>query len=152
MKFSIAYAAKWGHALHVELTFAAADGYQDTMDLPMTTRDGYRWEVEMASRQNRHHPFVAVAYCYCVKDAEGKVLRRESLASARQYVFDESKNFYFQDYWLEEDNPYVEKNAFVLQQQVKFTDVNPTRLPLFDRTIIFKIHAPKLYEIGRAHV
>ena len=38
MKFSIAYAAKWGHALHVELTFAAADGYQDTMDLPMTTR------------------------------------------------------------------------------------------------------------------
>ena len=35
MKFSIAYAAKWGHALHVELTFAAADGYQDTMDLPM---------------------------------------------------------------------------------------------------------------------
>ena len=36
MKFSIAYAAKWGHALHVELTFAAADGYQDTMDLPMT--------------------------------------------------------------------------------------------------------------------
>ena len=37
MKFSIAYAAKWGHALHVELTFAAADGYQDTMDLPMTT-------------------------------------------------------------------------------------------------------------------
>lgn len=86
MKFSIAYAAKWGHALHVELTFAAADGYQDTMDLPMTTRDGYRWEVEMASRQNRHHPFVAVAYCYCVKDAEGKVLRRESFASARQYV------------------------------------------------------------------
>lgn len=86
MKFSIAYAAKWGHALHVELTFAAADGYQDTMDLPMTTRDGYLWEVEMASRQNRHHPFVAVAYCYCVKDAEGKVLRRESLASARQYV------------------------------------------------------------------
>ena len=48
MKFSIAYAAKWGHALHVELTFAAADGYQDTMDLPMTTRDGYHWEVEMA--------------------------------------------------------------------------------------------------------
>ena len=68
-----------------------------TMDLPMTTRDGYHWEGEMASRQNRHHPFVAVAYCYCVKDAEGKVLRRESLASARQYVFDESKNFYFQD-------------------------------------------------------
>ena len=31
MKFSIAYAAKWGHALHVELTFAAADGYQDTI-------------------------------------------------------------------------------------------------------------------------
>ena len=145
MKFSIAYAAMWGHALHVELTFAAADGYQDTMDLPMTTRDGYHWEVEMASRQNRHHPFVAVAYCYCVKDAGGKVLRRESLASARQYVFDESKNFYFQDYWLEEDNPYVEKNAFVLQQ-VKFTDVKPARLPLFDRTIIFKIHAPKLYE------
>lgn len=109
MKFSIAYAAKWGHALHVELTFAAADGYQDTMDLSMTTRDGYHWEVEMASRQNRHHPFVAVAYCYCVKDAGGKVLRRESLASARQYVFDECKNFYFQDYWLEEDNPYVEK-------------------------------------------
>ena len=37
------------------------------------------------------------------------------------------------------------KNAFVLQQ-VKFTDVKPARLPLFDRTIIFKIHAPKLYE------
>lgn len=146
MKFSIAYAAKWGNALHVELTFAAADGYQDTMDLPMNTQDGYHWQVEMASRQNRHHPFVAVAYCYCVKDAEGKVLRRESLASARQYVFDESKNFYFQDYWLEEGNPYVEKDAFVLQQQVKFTDVKPARLPLFDRTIIFKIHAPKLYE------
>lgn len=43
MKFSISYAAKWGHALHVELTFAAADGYQDTMDLPMNTHDGYHW-------------------------------------------------------------------------------------------------------------
>ena len=50
MKFSIAYAAKWGHALHVELTFAAADGYQDTMDLPMTTRDGYHWEPNIVLR------------------------------------------------------------------------------------------------------
>ena len=101
----------------------------------MTTRDGYHWEVEMASRQNRHHPFVAVAYCYCVKDAEGKVLRRESLASARQYVFDESKNFYFQDYWLEEDNPYVEKNAFVLAEVLTAMTCYQNQLLTISQTI-----------------
>ena len=57
MKFSIAYAAKWGHALHVELTFAAADGYQDTMDLPMTTRDGYHWGWKMAQKAEPPSPF-----------------------------------------------------------------------------------------------
>ncbi len=145
MKFSIAYRAKWGEGLHVDLVFAAADGFQERIDLSMVTHDGYHWQAEMGSRQNKHHPFVAVAYCYTVQDGEGKVKRRESMASKRQYVFDDSKNYFFQDFWLEEENEKLSQ-IFIKEKVAPFDEISPAESPLFDRTIIFKVHAPKLFE------
>lgn len=81
MKFTISYKAEWGESLHADITFFARDGKRKVVDLAMNTVDGYHWMAETHTLENRHHPFVAVAYYYKVVDAEGNVVRRESVAS-----------------------------------------------------------------------
>jgi len=145
MKFSIGYKTHWGESMQLELTFAAADGYQDTMSLPLTTQDGYNWTVETATRQNRHHPYVAIAYYYMVKDGEGRVKRRESLLADREYIYNDSHNYLFNDTWLDDENE-GKANYFANITKKEALAVNPSHMPLFERTIIFKVHAPNLFE------
>ena len=75
MKFTISYKAEWGESLHADITFFARDGKRKVVDLAMNTVDGYHWMAETYTLENRHHPFVAVAYYYKVVDAEGNVVR-----------------------------------------------------------------------------
>ena len=70
MKFTISYKAEWGESLHADITFFARDGKRKVVDLAMNTVDGYHWMAETHTLENRHHPFVAVAYYYKVVDAE----------------------------------------------------------------------------------
>ena len=100
MKFTISYKAEWGESLHADITFFARDGKRKVVDLAMNTVDGYHWMAEMHTLENRHHPFVAVAYYYKVVDAEGNVVRRESVASPRAYVYEANRNYILSDYWL----------------------------------------------------
>ena len=131
--------------MQIELAFAAADGHQDVMSLALTTQDGYHWMAETATRQNRHHPYVAMAYYYTVRAADGKIKRRESLLAAREYCYDDSRNYLFDDFWMDDEDE--EKADYFAQLAKKNTlDINPIHLPLFERTVIFKVHAPHLFE------
>ena len=142
MKFTIGYRASWGDSLCVQLTLAAADGYQDTLSLPLTTHDGYQWSVETAIRPNRHHPYVVMAYYYTVLNGAGKVKRREALLPAREYVYDDTHNYLFNDFWLEDEGkPGYE--AKLVRKPVR--NIAPVRMPLYERTVVFKVHAPRLY-------
>jgi len=145
MRFTIAYKANWGEQLQVDLTYLARDGYQLEEVLPMTTADGYDWVVETQGRLSRHHPLVGIVYYYKVVDADGKVVRRESLASPRAYVYDAAKSYLMHDFWL--DDEAERQGKFIdYSKPVDLSEVEVPQLPLFDQTIIFRVNAPGLHE------
>lgn len=145
LKFTIGYRADWGDCLFLHLTFSAPDGFQDTTELKMTTHDGYNWTVDTAPNSNRHHPYTAMAYYYYVMDGEGKVKRRECLLSPREYEYDASRNYLFADEWMVDENENI-CGFYVKQDGVGLPDIHPNHLPIFEKTVVFKVHAPKLYE------
>lgn len=102
INFSLPYKAHWGEMLCVNLTFYSSRGASQEVKLLMSTRDGYHWMVETSTRENRQHPFDLIYYYYTVVDEDGKVLRTESVDSPRVYVYDSSKSYIFDDFWLEE--------------------------------------------------
>lgn len=145
MKFTISYRAEWGEALHADITFFARNGKRKVMDLAMTTADGYHWMGETHTQENRHHPFVAMAYYYKVVDGDGKVVRRESTVSPRAYVYDANKNYIFSDFWLDDEDKML--GGFInYTTPVAWRGDEAARLPLFDQTVIFKVSAPRLHE------
>lgn len=103
MKFTIAYKAEWGETVHADITFFSRDGKRETLDLALNTADGYHWLAETHARQNRHHPYSAIAYYYKVVDAKGNLMRRESVRSPRAYTYDANMNYIFSDFWLDDE-------------------------------------------------
>lgn len=145
MKFTISYKAEWGESLHADITFFARDGKRKVVDLAMNTVDGYHWMAETHTLENRHHPFVAVAYYYKVVDAEGNVVRRESVAAPRAYVYEANRNYILSDFWLDDENKLL--GGFInYTAPVVWAGDEAAKLPLFEQTVIFKVSAPQLHE------
>lgn len=145
MRFMIAYKANWGEQLQVDLTYLSRDGYRMNETLPMNTADGYDWVAETQGRVNRHHHLMGFLYYYKVVDADGKVIRRESVASPRAYVYDAEKNYLLHDFWLDDE---AEKTGEFIDytQPLDLSKVQVPELPLFDQTVIFRVSAPSLHE------
>lgn len=143
MKFTIPYRAHWGESLHVALSYLSRDGYVSRDDLAMQTKDGYLWQVETTGKESRQHPYVAISYYYVVEDEEGKVLRVESGRSRRSYTYDSTKNYTFDDFWLED----IASDMCVKPQKLGDVKIGSIpMLPIYDRTVIFKVSAPMLIE------
>lgn len=135
MKFTIPYRANWGERLCCCLRFVSLQGakYDECVDLEMTTRDGYLWEAETATRGNKRSQLCSIHYYYRVLDAKGNTVRKETRGAARAYSYDPSKNYYFEDFWLEDGKSKVQPSL----------DID--RLPFFEKTVVFKVRAPKLH-------
>lgn len=147
INFSLPYKAHWGEMLCVNLTFYSSRGASQEVKLLMSTRDGYHWMVETSTRENRQHPFDLIYYYYTVVDEDGKVLRTESVDSPRVYVYDSSKSYIFDDFWLEEK--LAARMATAIGRTPKVDVESYERMecmPLFSETVIFKVHAPRLHE------
>ena len=145
MKFTIAYKAEWGETVHADITFFSRDGKRETLDLALNTADGYHWLAETHARQNRHHPYDAIAYYYKVVDAKGALMRRESVRSPRAYTYDANMNYIFSDFWLDDEVELTgEVSNYTVPAQWKGDEV--ARLPIFEQTVIFKVSAPRLHE------
>lgn len=155
MKFTLPYKAEWGETLCVDLTFHSDDraiGADDNQLLPMRTSDGFHWEVETHApevsgkkRKNYHSLF----YYYKVMDGDGKVVRMESLAAPRLYVYDSSKNYLFEDLWMEDDNKDAQLgiSGVTPPQKVSFDEWwRVEKTPIYGKTVIFKVHAPQIHE------
>lgn len=151
MKFTIPYRANWGEKLCVCLRFIHADDpkYDEWVDLEMYTRDGYLWEVETSTRDNKRHPFSYIHYYYRVLDADGKTCRIESLSEVRAYGYNPAKNYYFNDCWLEDKKEalsYQKGEYKNFPAKIELADTYLIdRVPLFEKTVIFKVSAPKLH-------
>ena len=146
LRFTIQYATQWGESMHVVLSYRSMDGTERTSDLQMTTQDGLTWTLDTAAIESRHRRMEAISYHYQVEDGDGKVLRREWSLVPRTYYFDASKSYVFNDLW--NDMPlcsHLYSNAYLTTQHARHGEqVEARRVPLYRKTVIFRVSAPQL--------
>jgi 4-alpha-glucanotransferase len=148
LKFTIQYNTAWGESLHVVISYHSQDGSSRQQNLTMQTEDGQQWTLETAALVSRHHPLSYIEYYYQVEREEGEVLRREWALVPRRYYFDESKDYVFPDQWRDRPLPYhLYSDAYRITRHVpRGEEVEAARVPLFRRTVLFRVSAPQLQE------
>ena len=146
LKFTLRYRTAWGESLHVAIAFHSQDGTVRQQNLLMQTEDGELWTLETAALISRQHTLSHIVYRYQVENAEEQVLRKEWDMVPRIYYFDTSKDYIFPDQWRDRPLPYhLYSNAYMTTVQGRRNEqVEASRLPLFRRTIIFRVSAPQL--------
>lgn len=146
LKFSIIYNTAWGESLHIDIEYISRDGCIKRYDLAMNTDDGRLWTLETVVMDSRHHPISSFRYCYMVEDSEGHVLRREWNTVPRILKFDSTKNYILPDGWHDIPVQYhMYTNAYITATHgCRNEKVQPLDIPLFRRTILFRVSAPQL--------
>ena len=146
LKFTIQYGTQWGENLYVAITYQSKDTTKKVRRLPMTTDDGWHWELETSAVESRQHPVETITYYYYVADAEGHELRREWTGVPRTYFFDATKNYIMPDLWREVPLQYhlYSKACKVTSGLSSEDTLNVQRVPLYRKTIIFRVSAPQL--------
>ena len=146
LKFSIRYRTAWGESLHIAIAYHSLDGTVKRYNLLMQTEDGEQWTLETAALESRQHPLSHIVYIYQVEDSDGNVLRREWDLVPRIYHFDTSKDYVFPDQWRDMPLPFhLYTNAYLTMVHGHTNEqVEALRLPLFRRTITFRVSAPQL--------
>ena len=146
LKFTIQYGTQWGESLHVVVSYLSLDGTKKTANLLMLTDDGTLWTLETSVVESRQHPIESFSYHYQVEDEDGHVIRREWTMIPRIYHFDTSKNYVLSDLWRDlpiqyhlYSSAYITTKGLARDEQVK-----PIRVPLYRKTIIFRVSAPQL--------
>ena len=146
LSFSIQYGTQWGENLHVVIRYMSADGTRKQYNLLMTTDDGTQWTLETSALESRQHPISTFTYYYQVEDGDGKVIRREWTRVPRTYPFDSSKSYILSDQWR--DIPlqhHLYSSACRITSGLPVGDeVKPIRMPLYRKTILFRVSAPQL--------
>ncbi|MCR4853956.1 MAG: 4-alpha-glucanotransferase [Prevotella sp.] len=115
----------------------------------MQTLDGEHWEAETVVMSHRQRRLKSMEYVYQVENADGEILRREWNLVGRVYAADESKNYVFEDHWRDKPlNFYLYTKAYrtTMRSQSKGDEPEPLALPLFRKTILFRVSAPQLKE------
>ena len=146
LKFTIQYGTQWGENLFVAVTYQSKDGKEKVRHLPMVTEDGWHWEMETSAVESRQHPVETITYFYYVADADGVELRREWTGVPRTYYFDTTKNYILPDLWREVPLQYhlYSKACQVTTGLYSGESLQVQRVPLYRKTIIFRVSAPQL--------
>ncbi|MBQ8065291.1 MAG: 4-alpha-glucanotransferase [Prevotella sp.] len=146
LKFSIHYNTAWGESMHVVLAMHSQDGTVKHEDWLMQTDDGQLWTLEATALAGRQQQLSHIVYRYQVEDADGHVLRAEWDLVPRIYFFDASKDYVFPDQWRDCPLPFhLYSNAYQTTVHGRLNEqVEPMRLALYRRTIIFRVSAPQL--------
>lgn len=146
LKFCIDYRTAWGESLHVNIAYYSLDGTVKRYNLMMQTEDGERWTLETAALESRQHPLSHIVYLYQVENADGEVLRHEWDMVPRIYYYDSSKDYMFPDQWRDMPLPFhLYTNAYLTMMHGRTDEhVEALRLPLFRRTLTFRVSAPQL--------
>ena len=146
LKFTIQYGTQWGENLYVAISYKSKDGTEKMRRLPMSTDDGWHWELETSAVESRQHPVETITYYYYVADADGVELRREWTGVPRTFYFDATKNFIMPDLWREVPLQYhLFSKAFQVTSGLPSDEnLHIQRVPLYRKTIIFRVSAPQL--------
>ena len=146
LRFTIQYGTQWGENLYVAITYTSKDATEKVRRLPMTTDDGWHWELETSAVESRQHPVETITYYYYVADAEGTELRREWTGVPRTYYFDATKTFIMPDLWREVPLQYhLFSRAYQVTSGIPSDEtIRVQRVPLYRKTIVFRVSAPQL--------
>ena len=147
LKFTINYGTQWGESLHVLISYVSIDGTIRNSNLLMTTDDGVSWSIETSVLESRQHPISSFSYYYQVEDGDENVLRKEWTGVPRCYHFDSSKNYLLPDLWRDiplQYHLYSSAYAVTALGNPESHEVTAKRLPLYRKTIIFRVSAPQL--------
>ena len=145
LKFSIRYHTAWGESLHVNIDFYSLDGTVRHQNLLMETEDGELWTLETSALMSRQHPLSHIQYCYQVEDSDEQVLRKEWDMVPRIYCFDATKDYVFPDEWRDSPLPmHLYSSAYLTTQHRTADQLQALHMPLFRRTILFRVSAPQL--------
>ena len=157
LRFTIDYRTEWGQQLVVALSYHSQDGSERMARLVMQTEDGERWGAETSVLESRRSPIESFTYYYLVEDADGTELRREWNLVPRTYAFDSSKTFTMADQWRDMPlNSHLYTSAYGVSTSASRKSaaragqqpgaLRPLKLPLFRKTILFRVSAPQLKE------
>ena len=146
LRFSIHYSTVWGQSLHGSIDYHYVDGRKRSYDLLMSTENGELWTVETSVIESRQHPVEYFGYTYLVEDGDGKVMRREWNRVPRRYHFDSTKDYIMPDLWRDIPLQYhlMTKLCRVCENRPVESAESGIRLPLYRKTIIFRVQAPQL--------
>ena len=146
LKFTIHYNTAWGESLHVAIDYHRQDGTVRHQNLLMQTDDGELWTLETAALMGRQHSLSLISYAYQVEDGYGNVLRREWDMVPRIYHFDATKDYIFPDQWRDRPLPMHLYSAAYLTTigRPHGERAKALPLPLFRRTVMFRVSAPQL--------
>ena len=146
LKFYMTYRTSWGESLHVVVDFHSQDGAVRHQNWLMQTEDGETWTIEASAMMSRQRPLSHIVYRYQVEDADGRVLRQEWNLVPRVYYFDVSQDYIFPDEWRDRPLPYhLYSNAYkTTVREQRDETVEAVQLPLFRRTVVFRVSAPQL--------
>ena len=146
LKFSIQYGTQWGQNLYVVITYKSVDQTEKSERLMMMTTDGMEWLLETTVLESRKHPIASFSYRYQVEDSDGNVIRKEWDAIPRTYYFDSSKNYVLADQWRDVPLQYhLYSKAYLTTMGMACSDnVEPLRVPIYRKTILFRVSAPQL--------
>lgn len=149
LKFSVHYSTVWGQSLHVMITYIHVGGRRKSYDLSMQTQDGDLWTLETPVMESRQRPVESFEYFYQVEDADGKPIVAEWHRNERRYHFDADRDYILPDQWRDIPLQYhllskAYRTAERIAEMQRDTADAVTRLPLFRKTIIFRVLAPQL--------
>lgn len=114
----------------------------------LVTDDGEHWTTEMAVIESRHKVFSSFDYEYQVRSTDNTILRREWTMVTRALPCDNAHDYLLNDSW--KDIPLTAhlytKAVITTSDKVTVAGgmLRPEKLPLYRKTLIFKISAPQL--------
>lgn len=147
LRFSINYHAEWGQQLTVLLSYEQQDGQLRHMRAPMQTQDGDLWQTETSVVDQRRNSIIRFTYIYIVEDADGRELRREWTGVSRTFDFDPTKTYVLADQWRDLPLPaHLYSKAYAVTTHSLNVEKTPDRLPLFRKTMLFRVSAPQLLQ------
>ena len=143
LKFNIQYNTEWGQQMHVVVNYVTSDRREREQNFLMQTQDGTEWTLDVVLMESRQRSILSFQYVYQVEDGDGRVLRREWNQVKRTYAADSMKTFVFADLWRDRPLNYPLYTYFNKRYQ---PGIIPLALPLFRKTIIFRVSAPQLHD------
>lgn len=146
ISFNIHYATLWGQNIEVVVTYRASDGKSRSYRMPMNTEDGALWTLETSVMESRQRSIQSVEYVYQLVDANQQVIRVEWNKVPRLFAFDSSLSYVFHDQWRDIPlHEHLYSSAVRVTAQLPGLDsVKAVRMPLFRKTLLFRVSAPQV--------